>query len=90
MARSTIRYWNFLQVDNRLRGAIAHRIDAIGTGTTEIAEAMNLEVYKIRDYLKGKTPNLNNYELIKLANGLGIEVELSVIFRDDTNGAICV
>lgn len=90
MARSTIRYWNFLQVDNRLRGAIAHRIDVIGTGTTEIAEALNLEVYKIRDYLKGKTPNLNNFEIIKLANGLGIEVELSVRFRDDFNGAVCV
>lgn len=88
-SRSKIRMWNFLYADSRLRGAISYKMAHRNLESKDIEEATGLDRYDINHYLfRGKEPNLNNYEIIKLANFLGIEVELDLKFDDGRYGII--
>lgn len=84
--RSAIQYWNFLREDSFVKGAILFRMKDRNLEFKDLSQMMDVPVYKIRHYLNGKTPNLNNFEIVKLGNILGIKLEVKIEFTDDTIG----
>jgi len=79
--RSRIRTWSFLQADDRLRGIITRQYDVYRAGYKgdgKIADKLGVKPQKIRDYLKGQRPNLNDFELVKFANTIGVNIDLYV------------
>ena len=80
--RSPIQHWNYLRADSNLRGAVAFRMKDRNLDKDDIQDAIGMNSYKVRDYIDGKIPNLNNFEIVKLANFLGIEISLDIKFTD--------
>ncbi len=81
--RSPIRNWNFLQANERLRGAIQQRIGMYGNELGELATKLACKKSKVSAYLRNVKPNLNDYEVVKLANLVGLDVSLKITLDDD-------
>ncbi len=80
--RSPIRNWKFLQADDRLRGFIQQRIGSYGNEIGELADKIPCKKSEISAYLRNVKPNLNDFELIKLADLVGLEVTLKITLND--------
>lgn len=78
--RSVIRYWHYLQSEDRLRGAILYQIESRKASLDDLAEKLSAKKYNLTNYLKNERPALNDYEIIKLANMLGLEISLDIKF----------
>ena len=68
--------WNFLRDNSKLHGVISHRIE--GKELKQIGKDLGLNPYLVSWYLKGRKPNLSNYDIIRLCSYLGIEIDLSI------------
>jgi hypothetical protein len=70
--------WNFLRESGRLRGAMCAVIDMYELDEKVIAKELDIVPYALSCYLRGKTPSICNYDIIRLAAHLGLEVDLDI------------
>jgi len=70
--------WSFLRDSTTLRAAIAYRLRDRDLFITDVAEALGVHPDRISKYLRGVKPSLTNWQVVKLAEYLGLEVNLEV------------
>jgi transcriptional regulator with XRE-family HTH domain len=65
---------------------MSYRLSSRNLTVEDMEEMTGVEHLRFRDYLKGQKPNLSNFEIIKIAKALGMDVEIKVSFDDETAG----
>ncbi len=70
--------WSFLRDSVQLRAGIKYRMDELDISIVDMAKAIGTQPDRVSKYLRGVKPSLTNWQLVKLANHLGLEVELNV------------
>lgn len=77
--------WNFLRDNTALRSVISYKIETGKHKLVDLAEKIGINHdHLIGLYLKNKKPSLTNYQIVKLADVLGIEVSLKIELRTPT------
>lgn len=72
-----------LRDDQRLCGVISYRIEQRGLTLKQVGEAIGVTADRIAKYLRGVKPSLTNWQIVQLAEYLGVTVELSIVFNRD-------
>jgi len=70
--------WSFLRDSTTLRAAIAYRLRDRDLFITDVAEALGIPPDRISKYLRGVKPSMTNWQIVKLAEYLGLSVELEI------------
>lgn len=83
MAKSPLAKWDILRDDYTLRGLIKSRMGEQGLSRKALAEKTGVSYDQIKNYLAGgyKWKGINQYNLVKIANELGIEVSLKIVLK---------
>lgn len=77
--------WNFLRDNAALRSVISYKIEKENHKLSELAPKIGVNHdHLIGYYLKGRKPSLTNFQIVKLADVLGIEVSLKMELRTPT------
>jgi hypothetical protein len=71
-----------VRYSSKLRTAIKFRLDQRGYTVASVAKETELNADRIRKYLRGDKVGLSQFQVIKLASFLGIEVNITVNFVD--------
>jgi len=80
--KSPLSSWSFLRDSAQLRSTIAYKLQSKDLFITDAATAIGVAPDRISKYLRGVTPSLTNWQIVKLANYLGMDIELSIKIRD--------
>ena len=80
MAKSPLARWDILRDNQTLRELIKRRMGEQGLSLKALGEKSGIPYDHIRQYLKGsyRWKGINQYNLVKLAGILGIEVSLKI------------
>lgn len=83
-ARNPSASWCLVRNDKVLMRAIRSRIRTKGLKLVEIARATDIRVDRISKFLHQEkyTKHITQFETVRLANFLGIEIKLDVKFKD--------
>lgn len=82
MPRQLTPHWCFLRDNPRLRGIVLHVKESRGLTLRQIARETDIADDRISKWLRNIKPNLNQRQLVKICELLGIEVELKVTVRE--------
>lgn len=72
--------WSFLRDSVQLRAAIKYRMEELNVTITELGNLLEINPDRISKYLRGVKPSLTNWQLIKIAEYLKLEVDLNIKF----------
>lgn len=83
MARSPLAKWDMLRDSQTLRELIKRRMDEEDLSMASLSEKSGIPYDHIRQYLKGKYrwKGISQYNLVKLADSLGIKVNLEILLK---------
>lgn len=68
--------WSFLRDSTQVRAGIKYRMDTLDKSIVEVAQVIRTDPDRVSKYLRGVKPSLTNWQIIQLANHLGLEVEI--------------
>lgn len=74
--------WCILRNSTKLRTLIKYKIRSKEFKIVETAEKAGVETYRLSRYLNSRTPNLTQFQLMKVCDLLGIEVSLDINIID--------
>lgn len=72
-----------LRDDHRLCGVISYRIEQRGLTLKQVGDALGFSADRLAKYLRGVKPSLTNWQIVQLAEYLGVIVELNITFNRD-------
>lgn len=70
--------WSFLRDSPELRGTLRYQLDTSKKSLVDIGEALEVKPDRLSKYFRGVKPSLTNWQVMKLANYLGVEVQLRI------------
>lgn len=70
--------WSFLRDSSRLRGILKYQLESKDLFVNDVAKDLGMNVDRLRKYFRGVKPSITNWDLIRVANYLGVEVSLEV------------
>ena len=73
--------WCFFRHSDRVRTAVKFRMKERNLTNKALAEKLDIKPYRISKYLNNKAANLNQFQLYKLCEELGIGVKIVVEFK---------
>ena len=76
--RSASSFWSFLRDSAKLRAAITYKLQTRDLFIQKVADDLGVAPDRISKYLRGVTPSLTNWQVVKLAEYLGLDVDLDV------------
>lgn len=74
--------WCILRNSSQLRTLIQYKIRQKDWLIKETAEKAGVETYRLSRYLNRRTPNLTQFQLMKVCEVLGVEVSLDIKILD--------
>lgn len=70
--------WSFLRDNQRLLAILKFKFEQSGKNYAEIGEIIGVDRGPVGNYFKGKKPNLLDYDIIRIAEYLGVSISLDI------------
>ena len=79
--RSPQAMWCFFRGSDKVRTAVKFQMKQRGIIAKDFSEELGIAPYRLSKYLNDKTPNLNQFQLYKVCDKLGIDVKIIAELR---------
>ena len=80
-AKTPIRKWCLFRGASNVRNSIRHQMKKYKMPQKDLASASNVTTARLSNYLNGNAGGLNQDQLMKVCDVLGLDVRVEVILR---------